>query len=317
MTNAGFVYQITSFIPKGKVSTYKELAKISQINSPRVIGNLLHTNKDPIKYPCHRIVTVTGRLATNYGLGGPLVQKQRLIKEGIDISDNKVNLKKHFWQPTKPLASYFELLKKYSYPQPWPWFADLTKAGFVKPHNSEEITIGAILTQNTSWRNVEYALENLRQEDVCSIDGIYKLGSKNYQKLKQLVRPSGFYNQKSERLYKFSKFIIEDFKNLKNFFKLSLLDARSKLLDLHGIGKETADTILLYAGNKPVFVVDSYTKKFAETKRLNSGLDYDSLQKFFIKNLPKNIKLYQNYHALIIKWVKDKPKQSTQKSEVS
>lgn len=104
----------------------------------------------------------------------------------------------------------------------------------------------------------------------------------------------------------------KNFTNLKNFFKLPFSEARQKLLLISGIGKETADTILLYAGNKPVFVIDAYTQKFAKAKNLNSDLDYDSLQNFFIKNLPKNVKLYQNYHALIIKWGKEKSKQPTQ-----
>jgi endonuclease-3 related protein len=254
-----------------------------------------------------------GKLASNYGLGGTSVQKQRLSKEGIDVSDNKVDLKKHLWRPNEVLILYFELLKKYGQPQAWPWFPSagsgqvLSKSTeHFQPHSSEEIVIGAILTQRTNWRNVELALENLKSAGVFSIYDIYKLGSKNYVKLTQLIKPSGFYNQKAKRLFEFCKFITKNFKSLKNFFKLSCDEARQKLLSLSGIGKETADTILLYAGNKPIFVIDAYTQKFAETKKLNSDLDYDSLQEFFIKNLPKNVKLYQDFHALIIKCGKEK-----------
>lgn len=120
MDNTRLVYEITSFIPKGKVSTYKELAKASQIKNPRIIGNLLHKNKDPNKYPCHRVVNVAGKLASNYGLGGISVQKQRLLKEGVEVKDFKINLKKYFWRPNEVLVLYFELLKKYGQPQAWP-----------------------------------------------------------------------------------------------------------------------------------------------------------------------------------------------------
>ena len=187
MNNAHLIFQIISFIPKGKVSTYKELAKISQIKNPRVIGNLLHKNKDPSRYPCHRVVSVSGKLATNYGLGGPLVQKQKLEKEGAEVSDNKVNLNKHFWQPNEILTLYFQLLKMYGEPGLWPWFADLTREGDLTPQTADEIAIGAILTQRTNWRNVELALDNLKRENACSIEAVYKLGKNNYQKLKQLI----------------------------------------------------------------------------------------------------------------------------------
>lgn len=199
----------------------------------------------------------------------------------------------------KILLLYSHLLDEFGSPGAWPWF------GKGKPHNPEEITIGAILTQNTSWRNVEYALKNLSREGALSIRGIHKLGRKNYNKLKEAIRPSGFYNQKAKRLFEFCKFIVEKYGNLKNLFTQEPTQVRKILLSLYGIGKETADTILLYAGEKPVFVIDTYTKRFAKAHGLSGNLDYDFLQTLFTKNLPKKTKLYQDYHALIVKWGKE------------
>jgi len=293
------IYKITSFIPKGKVSTYTSLADLSGVKSPRLVGNLLHQNLDPEKIPCHRVVNSSGLVAINYAFGGVGEQIRKLREEGVGIIGKKVNLSKHLWQPNKVLVLYFDLLKQYGAPGLWPWF------GGDKPHTREEIALGAILTQNTNWRNVKAALGNLREEGAITIKQIYHLGRGDFEKLKVLIRPSGFYNQKAERLFSFSKYIIENFQGLENFFELPLRQAREKLLTIKGIGKETADTILLYAGEKPIFVIDNYTVKFVKAYNLSETTAYDSLQKLFITSLPKNAKVYQEYHALIVRWGKE------------
>jgi endonuclease-3 related protein len=216
---------------------------------------------------------------------------------------------------------YFDLLKKYGEPGPWPWYEprrvhtypepDVVPGQFPSgasgrvPSTPDEIVVGAILTQNTNWRNVESALGNLRAIGPITIEQIYSLGRGDFEKLKALVRPSGFYNQKAEYLFSLSKYLIENFQGWRNFFRLPLKQARENLLAIKGIGKETADTILLYAGNKPIFVIDSYTKRFFKAYNLSGTNDYDNLQKLFVESLPKNLRVYQDYHALIVKWGKE------------
>lgn len=288
------IHTIVSFIPKGKVLTYRQISDILGIKNPKIVGFALHANKNLKKVPCHRIIKSNGTLAKGYAFGGSLKQKEKLKKEGIIFSKEKVDLKKFLYKPTKPLLIYFQLLFKLGLPGKWPWYGD-------RPHSKEEIVLGSILTQNTNWRNVQKAIENLRGEKANSILGIYKLGLKNYDLLKELIRPSGFYNQKAERLFLFCKFIIEKYGTLKEFSKLPILKIRTDLSSSRGIGKETADTIILYSLNKPIFVIDSYTKKFTQRFNLINSHDYDLLQNYFMKNLPKDVLLYQNYHALIIK----------------
>jgi endonuclease-3 related protein len=304
MNDRELVYKITAFIPEGEVYTYGGLAKLTGIKNPRTVGQILHENKDFESVPCHRVVNSSGEVAKNYAFGGWKAQLEKLKRENVVTVANKVKLNGYLWRPSRCLSLYFDLLKKYGEPGPWPWF------GQGKPHTSEEIAIGAVLTQNTNWKNVEKAIGNLKGEKVCTIKGIYQLESNSFTrrrlvKLKELIRPSGFYNQKATRLFEFCKFVVEDYGDLLSFFKLFIQEAREKLLAINGIGKETADTILLYADHKPVFVVDAYTKKFAKAYDLTKETDYDYLQSFFTKNLPVSVKLYQDYHALIVRWGKE------------
>lgn len=152
-----------------------------------------------------------------------------------------------------------------------------------------EIIIGAILTQNTSWKNVEKALSNLKKHNLININKIKKI---NINKLKSLIKPAGFYNQKAERIKLITNFLTEN----KN-------PTREQLLNLKGIGEETADSILLYAYNKPYFIIDAYTKRIMQ--RLNFKFkDYKDLQKQFIKNIPKNSQIYKEFHALLVEHAK-------------
>ncbi len=153
----------------------------------------------------------------------------------------------------------------------------------------EEITIGAILTQNTSWKNVEKSIQNLIENNLLSFE---KLDKVDIEVLKKLIKPSGFYNQKA-------KTIKETIKTLKNIPRNKI--DRETLLSIKGIGRETADCILLYGLNKPFFVVDAYTKRiFSRAGLINQNMKYDKIQKKFIENLPKDIQIYKEYHALIV-----------------
>ncbi len=162
-----------------------------------------------------------------------------------------------------------------------------------------EIMIGAILTQNTSWTNVERAIENLKRENLLDP---YKLLSLPDERLRELIRPSGFFNVKTKRLKNFLNFFISEYEgNVEKMKKESLWLLRKKLLDVDGIGKETADSILLYALEKPIFVVDAYTKRiFGRHNIIPPTRDYDEIQKFFMKNLPEDVGLYNEYHAQIV-----------------
>ena len=102
MGDKEIIYKVTSLIPQGKVLTYASLAKISGIKNPRVVGNYLHKNEDPHKIPCHRVVTSKGNVALRYAFGGDKIQIEKLLEEGVEIINGKVNLSKHLWNPQAP-----------------------------------------------------------------------------------------------------------------------------------------------------------------------------------------------------------------------
>ena len=176
---------------------------------------------------------------------------------------------------------YNILYKKYGKQNWWPTKSDNKKF---------EVIIGTILTQNTSWNNVEKAINNLIKNNVLDTEKIIKI---NKNKLALLIKSSGYYNQKAERL----KIIAKFFFNNKD-------PNRKELLNLKGVGKETADSILLYAYNKPYFVVDAYTKRIMNRIGFKEE-SYDELQELFHKSLEKDYKLFNEYHALIVKLAKE------------
>jgi len=154
-----------------------------------------------------------------------------------------------------------------------------------------EMIVGAILTQNTSWKNVAAAIKNLEKENLISIDSILNVDEK---KLAKLIKPSGYYNQKAERL-----------KIAAKFFKENKVITREKLLKVKGIGPETADSILLYAYKKPYFVIDAYTKRIFKRLGLTNTENYQEFQDIFEKNLPRDSQLFNEYHALLVKLAKE------------
>lgn len=161
-----------------------------------------------------------------------------------------------------------------------------------------EVIVGAILTQNTSWKNVEKAIKNLKKGKMLNCK---KIANMDIRKLEKVIQPSGFYKQKAERLKKFCEYLDKNYdSNLNRFFNRNIDEIRTELLSLNGIGNETADSILLYAGEKLKFVVDAYTMRACERTRLVKAKKYDEIQSFFEKNLPKNIELYKEFHALIV-----------------
>jgi len=156
-----------------------------------------------------------------------------------------------------------------------------------------EICIGAILTQNTSWPSVEKSLLNLKELIDITPENILKL---DIDKLKEAIKPSGYYNQKSERLKIFSEF----------FITCKSIPTRDELLKVKGIGNETADSMLLYAFKVPSFVIDAYTKRILLNLNLISeNAKYDEIKELFEKNTEKNLEIYQEYHAMIVEHAKN------------
>jgi endonuclease-3 related protein len=162
-----------------------------------------------------------------------------------------------------------------------------------------EIIVGTILTQNTSWKNVERAINNMKTRGVLDIDALQSISNED---LREVIKPSGFYKQKSDRLKRIINMLHDDYD--KSIDKLKLIDThhlRNLLLNINGIGPETADSILLYALNRPIFVVDAYTKRFLKNHRLCDGdWKYNDIQQYFMSNLPLNTYLFNEFHALIV-----------------
>jgi len=173
-----------------------------------------------------------------------------------------------------------------------------------------EIMIGAILTQNTAWTNVEKALNNLKNSKSLTVEKIVDIP---VETLKLLIQPSGFFNQKALRLKILAKYIYDHYdSNLDYFFTRDIKQIRDELLSIHGIGPETADSMLLYAGNHPIFVVDAYTKRICKRIPLRiKNESYEQIQQYFENNIPDNflqkdkISSYKELHALIVELAKN------------
>lgn len=163
-----------------------------------------------------------------------------------------------------------------------------------------EIAVGAILTQNTNWHNVTRAIENLKKAKRLSPRSIHDLSERE---LASLIRPAGYFNVKARRLKEFVNFLINQYRgSMMNMKKDDTFILRHKLLEVKGIGKETADSILLYALKKAVFVVDGYTKRILFRHGLISeDASYDDCQQLFHSQLTPDVELYNEYHALIVK----------------
>ena len=162
-----------------------------------------------------------------------------------------------------------------------------------------EVVIGAILTQNTNWSNVEKAIKNLKTAGKLSPEGMYEL---SVTELAELIRPSGFFNVKAKRVKAFINWLFSRYEgNLSKMFAQKLQALRSELLSVKGIGPETADSILLYAGNMPTFVVDAYTHRiFSRHELIPEESTYDEMKSFFEENLPEDVQLFNEYHALLV-----------------
>ncbi len=162
-----------------------------------------------------------------------------------------------------------------------------------------EIIIGAILTQNVSWKNAKTALLKLKRNNLLSAKAIVLA---KHEDIAGSIRTSRFYNQKTEKLKAFCEYLLKNYKgSLDKMFAKDVDVLRKELLEVKGIGKETADSILLYAGKKLSFVSDSYTERFLKRFGLLNGFrGYDAIRKYFMDRLPDDVYIYNEFHALIV-----------------
>lgn len=200
--------------------------------------------------------------------------------------------------PAQTLDDIYQLLFDRFGPQHW-W-----------PGQTQfEIIIGAILTQNTSWANVEKAIRNLKDAKLLVPEALNEL---DIMSLAELIRPAGYYNIKASRLKSFLEWLFTRYDGrLDRLETLSTAQFRQELLDIKGIGQETGDSILLYAFERPVFVVDAYTARVAVRHHLiEPECDYEQLQQLFQSNLAEDTQLFNEYHALLVRLGKEfcKPK---------
>ncbi|QEG37471.1 endonuclease III domain-containing protein [Bythopirellula goksoeyrii] len=173
-------------------------------------------------------------------------------------------------------------------PQQW-WPAD----------SPFEVMVGAVLVQNTNWKNVERAIENLKSAAVLAPQELLAL---ELEKLQELIRPAGYFRNKAKRLRALVQFFVDEFGGeIVAMQEVPLRQLRERLLSVHGIGPETADSILLYAVGQPALVVDAYTLRiFARHGWVPYGTSYDALQQHLAEELPVDTAIYNEFHALMV-----------------
>lgn len=193
----------------------------------------------------------------------------------------------------KRLIEIYRILYDHFGPQNW-WPGD----------TAFEIITGAILTQNTNWTNVEKAIANLKANNCLTAEKLHNI---EISKLAELIRPAGYYKLKAKRLKNFLAWLFENYAGqLTNIKDIDTETLRTQLLLIKGIGPETADSILLYALNRHIFVVDTYTARMACRHGLiEPGADYEQLRLLFQSNLPADTALFNEYHALLVKLGKE------------
>ncbi len=191
--------------------------------------------------------------------------------------------------PQNLVAVYNRLLNYYGTQNWWP------------AEHSFEVIVGAILTQNTAWTNVELALENLRRHDCLSYEEILKLP---IEALQSHIRPAGFYRRKASCIRTVSQ-CLQDCRGIEVLRQQEHQYSRELLLGISGIGEETADAILLYALDKPAFVIDKYTRRImSRLGLLDASCSYQTLQQVFVSQLGYRLELFQEYHALLVEQAK-------------
>lgn len=168
-----------------------------------------------------------------------------------------------------------------------------------------EVIVGAILTQQVGWRNVELAIAGLKTAGLMDPESLARAP---LEQIAQIIRPTGYYNQKAKKLKAFLDFLNARYNaDLNKLFSLPVDKLREELLSVRGIGEETADSIILYAAEKPSFVVDAYTRRILTRLGVINGEEsYGEIRELFMKNLPEDVPLYNEYHALLVRHGKER-----------
>ena len=163
-----------------------------------------------------------------------------------------------------------------------------------------EVIVGAVLTQNTNWTNVEKAIAALKERDLLTCEKLHAMPA---DELAEVIRPAGYYNIKARRLKNLLALLHDDFDcDLERLFALSTPDLRERLLSVSGVGRETADSIVLYAAGKPTFVIDTYTcRVLGRHELLDASASYEEVKELFESNLPSEEKLFGEFHALLVR----------------
>lgn len=191
------------------------------------------------------------------------------------------------------LMAMYKILLKHFGPQNW-WPGDSTF----------EMMVGAVLTQNTNWKNVEKALDNLKSDGLVSVDAIHKIP---LPELAEKIRPAGYFNIKAKRLKNLIQFIWEQYDgDLDALLNEGTQTLREGLLSVKGVGPETADSMVLYAAERPVFVIDTYTHRILSRHGMvDNEVSYYDLQEIFMNDLPEDAALFNEFHALIVRTGKE------------
>jgi len=229
--------------------------------------------------------------ATRYvseGMMEPEIATEESAVPGQLMKDRFDSLAKEESRSGAVLPSYYATLSKTLGPRHW-WPA----------RTPFEVIVGAILTQNTAWQNVEKAMVNLRRERLLTPQAMERVST---QRLARLVRPSGYFRQKAKKLKAFVRFLRNEYDgSLPRMFATPTLELREQLLAVFGIGPETADSILLYAGGHAIFVVDAYTHRILGRHGISPGKpDYEAVRAMFEINLPADARFYNEFHALLV-----------------
>ncbi len=263
-------------IPYGETRSYKEVAEIcGNPKASRAVGLANNRNPIPIIIPCHRVIG-SNKSLTGYALG--MEMKQYLIHfERINLIFDK--LKKHFGDISKPV-----------------WGGHRSWWPSEKPF---DIMLGAILVQNTNWNNVDQALKALGAE--CSPQKILGLST---EELAALIRPAGFQNQKAAKLKALCSWIEQYGFSIDALANKTLPDLREELLSVHGVGKETADAVLLYALRKTSFVIDAYARRIFGRVGIEVPKHYEAFQAMIERAIPTDVPTYDAYHGLIVEHAK-------------
>jgi len=192
-------------------------------------------------------------------------------------------------QTGRKLLGMYDLLRDHFGPQDW-WPGETTL----------EIMVGAVLTQNTNWENVEKAIRNLKNHDLLSLEALNTISP---DELAKEIRPAGYFNIKARRLKNLIRFLFERYEgSLETLLSKKTECLREGLLAVNGIGPETADSILLYSLKRSVFVVDTYTYRILLRHGMaDEQMDYHELQGMFMDNLPEDVHLFNEFHALIVR----------------